>query len=86
MEEKKYFLSLENRRILNITDVDEVLSFDDCIINLSVNKSPLTVTGIDLTITDLSVKNGNLTIIGNINSIIYSDDTPKKSFWQRLFS
>ena len=85
MDGKKNFLSLEGRRILNITDVDEVLSFDDTVINLSVCKSSLTVTGIDLSITDLSVQNGKLTITGNINSIIYTDDIPKKSILKRLF-
>ena len=84
-ERHSCYLALEDRRILNITDVDEVLSFDDTVINLSVCKSSLTVTGIDLSITDLSVQNGKLTITGNINSIVFTDDVPKQGFFKRLF-
>ena len=85
MEDNKEYISLEGRRILNITDVDEVLSFDDTVINLSVNKTSLTVTGTDLSITDLSLQNGKLTITGHIGSLAFIDDVPKKSFFNRFF-
>ena len=89
MDEKKknspFVLTLEDRKILSITDVDEVLSFDDTVVNLSVCKSSLTVTGLDLSVRDRSVQNGKLTITGNINSVVFTDDLPKKSIFRRLF-
>lgn len=80
-----FLLTLQDRKVLTITDVDEVLSFDDTVINLSVCKSSLTITGIDLSIRDLSVQNGTLTIIGNINSVVFTDDMPQKGIFKRLF-
>ncbi len=78
MESKKHFLSLTSRSELSITAVEDVLSFDDTLVSLAIGSSVLNISGNGLSIKNLSLEEGNVTVSGNVNAMVYFDDTPKK--------
>ena len=69
-------LTMDNRSKLIITDVKDVYSFDDHLINLFIGEdTDLTISGDELSITKLSLDNpdgGEIIICGNIEAIVYS--------------
>lgn len=87
-EEKKNNLTLNNRKKLNLTGVLEVVSYDDEKIQLNTNLGSLDIKGSSLKINKLDVQNGDVIIMGMINSMVYSDkniNKDKKSFMKKLF-
>ncbi len=78
MNSKKHFLSLDSRSSLNITSVDDVISFDETLVSLAVGETVLNISGEGLSIKNLSLENGDITVNGNISAMVYFDDTPKK--------
>lgn len=63
---------LENREKLNITGINDVLSFDDQIIIIETELGLLTIKGEDLKINKLSIDTSDFTVDGKINSLVYS--------------
>lgn len=78
MNTKKHFLSLDSRNNLCITSVDDVLSFDESLISLSIGETVLNISGEGLSIKNLSIENGDISVSGNVSAIVYFDDAPKK--------
>ena len=76
-------LILDSRKKLTVTNVTEVIGFDETIVNLSVGETMLTVTGKKLTITKLSVAgkesgDGEVIVEGDIEAMVYSEKTARK--------
>ncbi len=63
---------LENREKLNITGINDVLSFDDQIIIVETELGLLTIKGEDLKINKLSIDTSDFVVDGKINSLVYS--------------
>ncbi len=90
-EEKKmasmpHNLVLEDRRLLTVSGVSDVDSFDEETVVVFTDLGELTIRGANLHINRLSVDVGELTVEGNIAALIYSDDTPKNGgFFSRVF-
>lgn len=80
-------LILENRKNLSISGITDVDSFDEKAICLYTQLGELTIHGKDLHIDSMSVETGDMTITGDIWSIIYGDKERKSpvSFLGRLF-
>lgn len=78
MNSKRHTLSLDSRSSLSVTAVDDVISFDETLVSLSVGDSQLNISGDGLSIQNLSIENGELTVTGNVSAIVYFDDSPKK--------
>ena len=77
---------LEDRRLLTVSGVSDVDSFDEETVVVFTELGELTVRGSNLHINRLSVEVGELTIEGSIAALIYSDDTPKSGgFFSRGF-
>lgn len=78
---------LENRKKLSLSGVRDVLSFDDQIIILDTELGVLTIKGKDLRINKLSIDTKEVKILGEVNSIMYSDKQEKtnESILGRLF-
>lgn len=66
-------LILENREKLNISGVNDVLSFDDQIVILETGLGLLSIKGENLRINKLSLDNEEVSIEGEINSLSYSE-------------
>ena len=91
MEERNQQLTaqnviLEDRKSLSVTGVSDVDSFDEQTITVFTQLGELTVRGMDLHITKLSVETGELTVDGRIDALIYAQEQPKNSgFFARMF-
>ncbi len=88
MEDKKGYLSLENRRKLSLNGIVEVVNFNDKQIVLNTNLGGLNIKGEELKMTKLDVQNGDIVIIGKINSFIYSGSESRldnESILSKLF-
>lgn len=68
---------LENRNKLNISGVQDVLSFDDQVVIIETDLGLLTVKGENLKINKLSIDTEEVIIEGEINNLGYSDHTKK---------
>jgi len=77
---------LQDRRLLTISGVSDVDSFDGDGVVVYTNLGELTVKGGDLRINKLNVDTGELTLEGTVQSLDYAD-LPSKSggFFGRLF-
>lgn len=87
-EDKKSNLILENRKRLVLTGVLEVISFNDVVIMLNTCMGSMTIKGEGLRMNKLDVQNGEVVIIGTINSCVYSGTEIKKdneSIIKKLF-
>ena len=90
-EEKKtnvipHNLVLEDRRMLTVSGVSDVDSFDEETVVVFTELGELTVRGSDLHINRLSVEVGELTVEGKISALIYSQDSaPKGGFFSKVF-
>lgn len=80
-------LILENRRNLSISGITDVDSFDEKAICLYTQLGELTIQGKELHIDSMSVETGDMTITGDIWSVVYGDKERKSpvSFLGRLF-
>lgn len=80
-------LILENRKNLSISGITDVDSFDEKAICLYTQLGELTIQGKELHIDSMSVETGDMSITGDIWSIIYGDRERKSplSFFGRIF-
>lgn len=78
MNSKKHLISLESRALLNVTAVEEVLSFDESLVSLSLGETVLNISGEGLSVKNLSLENGEITVIGRIDAVVYFEDSPRK--------
>ena len=65
---------MENRRKLSVSGVEDVDSFDEEAIVLFTQAGTLSIKGDDLHINKLSVETGEVSVEGDISSLVYSDD------------
>ncbi len=79
MEERKivrnrsHNLVLENREKMSVSGVEHVTSFDPSIIILVTVQGNMTIKGSELDIKKLNLDDGNLSIHGYVDSIVYTD-------------
>lgn len=69
---------LEDRKMLSISGVEDIDSFDEQTIVLYTDYGELVIKGEGLHINKLNVDTGELSVEGNIHTLIYSDDQPKQ--------
>ncbi len=83
----RHRLTMDNRELLNITGVIDVISFDEEIVVSETDEGLLIIRGFDLHVSNLNLEGGHLSIDGKIISISYDDtSTPKNtSFFKQLF-
>ena len=86
MQSMPHNLVLEDRKMLTVSGVSDVDSFDEQTVIVFTDMGELTVRGSNLHINRLSVEVGELTVEGNIAALIYSDEAPKNGgFFSRVF-
>lgn len=77
---------MEDRRLLTISGVSDVDSFDEQTVIVFTDIGELTVHGSNLHINRLSVEIGELMVEGTISSLTYTDNQPKSSgFFSKVF-
>lgn len=81
---KPHTLVLENRSLLSLTGVEDVVGFDENTISVRCADCSLVVKGTGLHISRLSLDSGEVVIDGTIGSLQYLG-APSKSLRSRLF-
>ena len=78
---------LEDRRLLTVSGVSDVDSFDENVVTVFTDMGELIVRGHDLHINRLSVEVGELLLEGNIVSLTYQDAAQKSAggFFSKVF-
>ena len=81
LNKKAHKVSMNNRRNVSITGVNDVLSFDVKEVLLETELGILMMKGADLHISRLSLEKGEVDVEGKIDSLTYSehDSFAKKS-------
>ncbi|ELC8443523.1 sporulation protein YabP [Clostridium perfringens] len=79
-------LFLENRKLLSLTGVNEVINFDEEKISLKTSLGPLLIKGSGLKMNKLDVQNGEVVIGGFISSINYLNKKNKVKKNRNLIS
>ncbi len=80
-------LMLWNRKILKLQGIEDVISFDEISIYLVTKDGNFLIEGTELHITTLDVPSGDMTVEGNIRSMIYQDkeSATKGGFFSKVF-
>ena len=77
---------MEDRRLITVSGVRDVDSFDEQTIVVFTDIGELAIRGSDLHINKLSVEVGELTVEGHISSLTYTDNEPKTAgFFSKVF-
>lgn len=79
-------LILENRKKLNVSGVNDVLSFDDQVVIVDTELGLLTVKGENIRINKLSLDTSEVIIEGEISSLTYSQKNIEKNLGGTLLS
>jgi len=82
---KPHSLTMEGRRQLSLTGVEDVERFDEQEIVLLTTGGELVVRGAGLSIGKLSVDAGDVSISGEIDSLSYEETGRSGGLWSRLF-
>lgn len=69
---RPHSITLDNRRTLNMTGVNEVSAFDEKQLILNTEGGRMTVDGEGLHVTALLLEEGRIAIDGQINAITYT--------------
>lgn len=79
MNEKKHSVSVSRREVTLVTAVNDIISFDDTQISLSIEEDTvLSVSGSGLTLRRLSLETGEVDISGRIDAIVYLESGTKQ--------
>lgn len=78
-------LTLESRKHLTVSGVEEVVSFDEREIMMHTVEGDLAVRGEGMTISKLNVEGGDVHIQGRISEMCYTESAPERGLWARLF-
>ena len=70
-------LILENREKLNVSGVNDVLSFDDQVVIIATELGLLTVKGENLKINKLNIDTSEVIVEGKMSSLVYSENHVK---------
>lgn len=76
-ETGQHSLALENRKLLHLSGVTDIDSFDEGQIMLFTQLGELVVKGRELHVNELSVEKGELTVEGDIWSLSYGEKNRK---------
>lgn len=87
-EEIIHKILIKDRKLLIISGVKKVKSFDTKEIILDTNKGGLLVKGQELGVKNLNLENSEVEIEGHIDSLSYASNRSKESskgVWERIF-
>ena len=76
---------LEGRKVLRMSGVQDVDSFDEQTVIAFTDMGELTVRGEDIHISKLNIDTGELSLEGNFYALSYADSTKQGGFFSKLF-
>lgn len=78
-------LTLDQRKHLTMTGVNEVVSFDDTAVVLRTALGTLTVQGQGLRLKTLSTEGGQVAVTGAVSALTYEEPREPGGWLRRLF-
>lgn len=83
---KKHNIILEERSKLSVSGVTDVESFDENEISLYTTLGELSIKGRCLHVDEMSLESGDISITGDIKSMVYGDKdrTKKPTMWGKI--
>lgn len=78
-------IEIDNRKIINVSCVDEVLSSTEKELYARLDRDILQITGEGLKIIKLEPEEKILVVSGKINGLVFTSKLNKRSFFKRLF-
>lgn len=78
-------LTLNERKELTATGVEEVVSFDEDTVILKTQLGTLVIHGKGLQLKNLSVESGQVSVTGTVSAMIYEEPRPAGGLLRRLF-
>lgn len=83
---KKHNIILEERSRLSVSGVTDVESFDESEISLYTTLGEISIKGKCLHVDEMSLESGNISITGDVKSIVYGDKdrTKKPTLWGKI--
>ena len=83
-EQMPHSLQMKERRVLSVTGVTEVVSFEDTAVVLQTVMGRLLIQGQQLQLKGFSEEGGQVAVEGTIGGLLYEETKERSSFWQRL--
>ena len=80
---KAHSLALENRKTAALTGVSEVLAFDENQVILMTESGEIVLTGEGLHVTRLMLEEGQLTVEGRLDGIVYTQRAGRRGLFRR---
>ena len=77
-------LTLNERKSLTMTGVNEVVSFEETMVILKTALGLLSVQGQELKLKTLSLEGGQVAVDGHISALVY-EEPREGGLWQRLW-
>ena len=81
MAQERMKLTMKDRKMLTMTGVTEVISFDDTTVALRTELGDLMIHGSDLQMKNLSLDGGQVVVEGSVTALIY--EQPRSGGWLR---
>ena len=78
-------LTLEGRKHLTVSGVEEVMGFDEQEITMRTGDGDLVDRGEEMRISKLSVDGGDVHVHGRISELHYEEPAAERRPWKRLF-
>lgn len=78
-------LTLNERKVLTMSGVTDVVSFDENAVILRTGLGTLVVQGSDLQLKTLSVEGGQVAVEGTVSALMYEEPRQKGGWMHRLF-
>ena len=78
-------IEIDNRKLINVSCVDEVLSSTEKELYARLDRDILQITGDGLKIIKLEPEEKILVVSGKINGLMFTSKLNKKSLFKRLF-
>jgi len=78
-------LTLTNRQQLEITGIKKVRSTEPVLIVAAIDNGHIVISGNNLSVEHLDIKQGNLQINGIVNSIKYTNQVSKSFSFKNMF-
>lgn len=83
---ENHTVTIENREIINVTDIKEIDSFDEDEVRATLGRGAMIIKGAKLHIQMLDLNEGRAVIAGTVDSLMYVKVREKgeKGFFSRL--
>ncbi len=85
INQRPHNIIMENRKSLSVSGVTDVESFDEQTVVLYTDMGQLTIRGSELHLERLNTDAGDVGVTGNIYGLLYTNDSGKGGFLNRIF-